>query len=66
MSDNWCCFPFQKYQVPPFWPGTNMVSLKIFLVFTFTSSTIALFFGPPAKVRMTTLATQAMVTKFGL
>ena len=29
-----------------------MISLKVILFFTFASSAIALFFGPPAKVRM--------------
>ena len=30
-----------------------MVSLQVILAFTFTSSAIAVFFGPPAKVSIT-------------
>ena len=40
---------FQNYLARP----TNMISLQVIFAFTFTSSAIAVFFGPPAKVSMT-------------
>ena len=40
---------FQNYLAPP----TKMVSLQVIFAFTFTSSAIAVFLGPPAKVSMT-------------